>query len=93
MELADGMIRTACQSSCPADAIVFGNINDKESAVRKMYDAEDERRLYFVIEEINVQPSVGYLAKVRNTQTTGTWMESKGKHEEHHEEKKAEAKA
>ena len=93
MELADGMIRTACQSSCPADAIVFGNINDKESAVRKMYDAEDERRLYFVIEEINVQPSVGYLAKVRNTETTGTWMESKGKHEEHHEEKKAEAKA
>jgi MoCo/4Fe-4S cofactor protein with predicted Tat translocation signal len=93
MQLADGMIRTACQSSCPADAIVFGDINNKESAVRKMYDAEEERRLYFVIEEINVQPSVGYLAKIRNTEHTGSWMESKGKHEgaEKHEEKKEHA--
>jgi molybdopterin-containing oxidoreductase family iron-sulfur binding subunit len=36
MMLADGMIKTACQSSCPADAIVFGDINNEESAVRKI---------------------------------------------------------
>jgi molybdopterin-containing oxidoreductase family iron-sulfur binding subunit len=91
MMLADGMIRTACQSSCPADAIVFGDINNKESEVRKIYDREDEGRLYFVIEEINVQPSVGYLAKIRNSETTGTWLEGKGKHEEQHEAKKEHA--
>jgi molybdopterin-containing oxidoreductase family iron-sulfur binding subunit len=91
MMLADGMIRTACQSSCPADAIVFGDINNKESEVRKIYDAEDEGRLYFVIEEINVQPSVGYLAKIRNSETTGTWLEGKGAHEAHHEGKKEHA--
>jgi MoCo/4Fe-4S cofactor protein with predicted Tat translocation signal len=83
MMLQDGMVKTACQSSCPADAIVFGDINNKESAVRKIYDAEDERRLYFVIEEIHTQSSIGYLAKVRNSNTTGTWLESKG--EAHHE--------
>ncbi len=89
MQLPDGMIKTACQSSCPADAIVFGDINNKESEVRKIYDLEDERRLYFVIEEINIQPSVGYLAKVRNTEAVGSWMESKGKHEEKKESAKA----
>jgi molybdopterin-containing oxidoreductase family iron-sulfur binding subunit len=85
MMLADGMIKSACQSSCPADAIVFGDINNKESEVRKIYDAEDESRLYFVLEEIHVQPSVGYLAKVRNADGAASWLESKGEH--HHEEK------
>jgi len=80
MMLADGMIKTACQSSCPADAIVFGDINNEESAVRQMYDEEDQKRLYFVIEEINTQPSIGYLAKVRNTNAAASWLESKGKH-------------
>ncbi len=81
MMLTDGMIKTACQSSCPADAIVFGDINNEESEVRKIYDEEDKKRLYFVIEEINTQPSIGYLAKVRNTAKTGSWLEGKGVHE------------
>jgi hypothetical protein len=39
--------------------------------------------LYFVIEELNIQPSVGYLAKVRNTDKIASWKESKGAHEGH----------
>ncbi|MEY2899810.1 MAG: hypothetical protein RL138_1863 [Bacteroidota bacterium] len=83
MRLMDGMVKTACQSSCPADAIVFGDINDAQSAVRSIYDEEDTKRLYFVIEELNIQPSVGYLAKVRNTDKIASWKESKGAHEGH----------
>lgn len=61
--LADGAIRTACQQSCPTNAIVFGDLNDADSAVaRAMRDA----RRYAVLEELNVRPSIGYLRKVRN---------------------------
>jgi len=59
----DGEIKTACQQSCPTDAIVFGNINDPESKIAKM--AKDPRG-YHMIEEINVKPSITYLTKVRN---------------------------
>jgi Fe-S-cluster-containing dehydrogenase component len=60
---ADGTIQTACQQSCPAQAIVFGDRNDQESAVAK---ARDNPRHYLVLEELNVRPSVGYLTLVRD---------------------------
>ena len=61
--LADGAIRTACQQSCPTNAIVFGDLNDADSQVaRAMRDA----RRYAVLEELNVRPSIGYLRKIRN---------------------------
>ena len=62
--LADGDIRVACQQSCPTQAIVFGDLNDPDSAVSKH---AARARAYRVLEEINVEPSVHYLAKVTNT--------------------------
>lgn len=62
--LRDGDIKTACQSACPANAIVFGDANDPESEVSKALRNE---RVYYVLEELNVQPGIGYMTKVRNT--------------------------
>jgi molybdopterin-containing oxidoreductase family iron-sulfur binding subunit len=62
--LADGEAKTACQQSCPADAIVFGDANDPRSRVANAI-AKDARH-YRVLEELNVEPSVGYLTKVRH---------------------------
>lgn len=61
--LRDGDVQTACQQTCPADAITFGNLNDDHSSVRKMY--EDPRN-FSVIPEVGTQPVVSYMTKVRN---------------------------
>ena len=63
-ELRDLEIQTACQQTCPTNAIIFGDANDPKSAVRKALDNE---RTYYVLEEINTKPGVGYQTKVRNT--------------------------
>ena len=59
----DGEILTACQQTCPAQAITFGDVNDKNSRVAAL--TADERS-YRVLGEINVEPSVRYLTKVKN---------------------------
>ncbi len=61
--LADGAVQTACQQSCPAQAIVFGDLNDPQSQVSQ---ALRSARTYRVLEEFNFRPAVGYLAVVRN---------------------------
>jgi molybdopterin-containing oxidoreductase family iron-sulfur binding subunit len=61
--LQDGDIETACMSACPTHAITFGDGNDASS---KVSENLRQRRMYYVIEEFNTRPSVGYLAKVRN---------------------------
>jgi MoCo/4Fe-4S cofactor protein with predicted Tat translocation signal len=61
--LKDGDIKVACQQTCPANAIVFGNANDPDSEVSKALKSE---RTYYVLEELNVQPGVGYQVKIRN---------------------------
>ena len=61
--LRDAELKTACEQSCPADAIVVGNLNDAESRVAKL--ARD-RRAYRLLTHLNVEPAVRYLARVRN---------------------------
>ena len=77
--LKDGDAQTACQTACSADAIVFGNVKDKDSAINKVR-AENKQRTFEVLEQIHVLPNITYLAKVRNTDEI---IES-----EHGEEKK-----
>lgn len=62
--LKDGDIKMACQQVCSANAIIFGDGNDPESEVSKALRSE---RVYYVLEEINTQPGVGYMTKIRNT--------------------------
>ncbi|HEY4612611.1 MAG TPA: molybdopterin-dependent oxidoreductase, partial [Bacteroidota bacterium] len=53
----DGEITTACQQSCPAQAIVFGDLKDPDSKVNKLRE-KNEQRGYRVLEELNTQPAV-----------------------------------
>jgi Fe-S-cluster-containing dehydrogenase component/anaerobic selenocysteine-containing dehydrogenase len=59
--LEDGEIKTACMQACPADAIVFGDMNDPESKVSKLFK---DKRNYHLLEELDTLPSVGYLTKI-----------------------------
>ena len=63
----DGSIQTACASSCPTNAITFGDINDKSSKVRE-HAMND--RAYHLLEEIGVKPNVWYQTKVRNVENS-----------------------
>ncbi len=57
------IVQPACQQSCPAGAITFGDMNNSESAIAHMLN---DPRNYRVLEELNVRPSVSYLTLVRN---------------------------
>jgi Fe-S-cluster-containing dehydrogenase component len=62
-ELKDGDVVTACQQTCPADAIAFGNINDAGSRVAKL---KKQERNYGLLEELQVRPRTTYLGRLRN---------------------------
>jgi len=57
----DGAVQTACQQACPANAISFGDLTDRQSKVAQ--DKMNERN-YVMLEELNVRPRTSYLAKL-----------------------------
>ncbi|MFU8811535.1 MAG: TAT-variant-translocated molybdopterin oxidoreductase [Balneolaceae bacterium] len=63
---ADGTVQTACQQACPANAITFGDLTDRQSVVSQHKLNE---RNYVMLEEMNVRPRTSYLAKLRNEQS------------------------
>ncbi len=63
--VGEGEVATACQQSCPTQAIVFGDLNDPTSSV-SMLQQKNPRAFRF-LEELNSRPRTLYLAKVTNT--------------------------
>jgi molybdopterin-containing oxidoreductase family iron-sulfur binding subunit len=59
----DGEIQTACQQACPAEAIVFGDLNDPQSRVARLQALS---RNYSLLDELNTRPRTTYQAAVRN---------------------------
>jgi molybdopterin-containing oxidoreductase family iron-sulfur binding subunit len=70
----DEDINTACAAACPSNAIVFGDMNNPESNIAKVLQMDyhddhktvEEPRAYTVLEELNVDPNIFYLRKIRN---------------------------
>jgi MoCo/4Fe-4S cofactor protein with predicted Tat translocation signal len=62
-DIRDGEVVTACQQACPTGAIVFGNVNDKASKVRKL---KLQQRNYGVLADLNTRPRTTYIAEVFN---------------------------
>ncbi len=69
-KLVDGDVNTACAEACPANAILFGDVNDPSSEISLLRKREENERNYFILEELGVKPSVSYLTKVRNCDET-----------------------
>jgi molybdopterin-containing oxidoreductase family iron-sulfur binding subunit len=61
--IQDGEIQTACQSVCPTDAIIFGDLNDPNSRVARL---KKDPRNYNVLNSLNTQPRTTYLANLKN---------------------------
>jgi molybdopterin-containing oxidoreductase family iron-sulfur binding subunit len=77
----DGEVQTACQQACPSQAIVFGNLEDPDSRVAASWrthkiafghlekaGVEKLERGYRVFEDLNTEPSITYLERVRDTE-------------------------
>ncbi|MGO9838959.1 MAG: Fe-S-cluster-containing hydrogenase [Polyangiaceae bacterium] len=62
-EIKDGEIKTACQQTCPAEAIMFGDVNDENSRVTRWARAD---RRFSLLADLGTRPRTSYLGKVRN---------------------------
>jgi molybdopterin-containing oxidoreductase family iron-sulfur binding subunit len=63
LKIPTGTLKTACQQACPAEAIVFGDLLDESSEVKKLRDLPQN---YSLLEYLNVRPRLTYLGRIRN---------------------------
>jgi len=63
LKIPTDSVQTACQQACPADAIVFGDLSDPKSRVNQM---RKRQQGYKLLDYLNVQPRITYLARIRN---------------------------
>lgn len=63
IHIEDGVVKSACEQVCPADAITFGDLLDKDSRVLK---AQADDRAYKLLPELNNKPRISFLARIRN---------------------------
>lgn len=63
LRVPESMLKVACQTSCAADAIVFGDLGDEKSAV---VEAKNNPRNYELLKYIGTRPRTSYLARLRN---------------------------
>lgn len=63
-EIKDGEFQTACSAACSSGAMIFGDVNDKESKVAEL---THDNRMYHLLESVGTKPNVMYHVKVRNT--------------------------
>jgi len=80
--IPDGTITTACQDACPAEAIVFGDLNDPNSRVKKLHGDD---RSYQMLEELNTKTRLKYMARITNPVASPGHGDSHG-HDDHHDE-------
>ena len=84
-ELKDGDVKTACQQSCPSEAIIFGDLNHPESKVSQAFQAKNS---YALLDDmLNTKPAVKYLTKVRNRASKASpssFHKEGGKKSSHH---------
>ena len=73
--LKDGDINMVCESSCPSNAMIFGDMNDSKSKISKYLKIKrkeenklqvNEERAYNVLDELKVSPNIWYMRKIRN---------------------------
>ena len=62
-EIKDGDFAVACSKACGSKAIVFGDINDSKSEIKKL---KDNDRAYHLLESVGTKPNVVYQTKIRN---------------------------
>lgn len=61
--IIDGEFHTACSAACESGAMVFGDVNDKESEISKM---KEDKRKYYLLEDVGTKPNVFYQVRVKN---------------------------
>ena len=64
--IEDGTVVTACAQACPTEAIVFGDLNDPQSQVSRLFNKQTSKRAYVLLDELHTKPRLRYLAKLRN---------------------------
>ena len=75
--IRDGEVLTACQSVCPTDSIVFGDVSDPNSRVSQL---KGSQRNYQILEDLSTRPRTSYLAAVRNPNPALPWAGAVGGH-------------